>query len=415
MNCFLPEGARSSFPATLFFLVLVVAAGPSACGKDASRAPYSVMDSAGVRIVESHEPAWAAGEGWRVSAEPLLEVGAREGEETLQLFRVADALRLPDGRIAVLNGGSTTVRVFGEDGDFLTEFGGPGDGPGEFRSLSSGHHVAGDTLLLWDGGRRTISLFAADGGFIRTWTLTVPGSGMPSEVRLLPGPQVLVKMYASPLTEAGDFGTGIHRLPVPFLRYDLAGVLLDTLGVFPGQETMVGVSLLGPPPFYKETWVDVAEDDVYVGTAEGINVSVYEASGDLQALFRYPDPDLALGEEDREWFGNRLRENAPAGQRDRVGEALAGVIFPETRAAYSDLKVDPAGAVWLRTGRFHPVGDPPARWSVFSSEGAFLGDVALPEGFRPFELGVDYVLGVWKDEMDVEFVRIYGIEKGKGE
>jgi hypothetical protein len=414
MPCFLSEGAGSSSPATLFF-ALVTVAGLTACDDGASRTSYSVVDSVGVRIVESHEPAWAAGEGWSVSAEPLLEVGVREGAEASQLFRVTDALRLPDGRIAVLNGGSSTVRVFGGDGDFLTEFGGPGDGPGEFRSLSSGHHVAGDTLLLWDGGRRAISLFTTDGGFIRTRTLTVPGSGMPSEVRLLPGPHVLVKMYASPLTQAGDFGTGIHRLPVPFLRYDLAGILLDTLGVFPGQETMVGVSLLGPPPFYKETWVDVAEAHVYVGPAEEMDVSVYDVSGDLQALFRYPGVDLALDEGDREWFGNRVRENAPPARRDRVGEVLAGVIFPETRAAYSDLKVDPTGAVWLRTGRFHPVGAPPTRWSVFSSEGVFLGDVTLPEGFRPFEFGVDHVLGVWKDEMGVEFVRIYGIEKREGE
>ncbi len=31
----------------------------------------------------------------------------------------------------------------------------------------------------------------------------------------------------------------------------------------------------------------------------------------------------------------------------------------------------------------------------------------MPDKFRPLEFGTDYFLGVWRDEMDVELVRMY--------
>ena len=40
----------------------------------------SVTDSAGVRIVESSAPAWSAGAGWRVGAEPILTIGEVSGD-----------------------------------------------------------------------------------------------------------------------------------------------------------------------------------------------------------------------------------------------------------------------------------------------------------------------------------------------
>jgi hypothetical protein len=60
--------------------------------------------------------------------------------------------------------------------------------------------------------------------------------------------------------------------------------------------------------------------------------------------------------------------------------------------------------------------DDPGRWTVFDPEGRMLGTVATPARFRVFEIGTDYVLGVWADDMDVEHVRLFTLEKtGAGE
>jgi hypothetical protein len=39
----------------------------------------------------------------------------------------------------------------------------------------------------------------------------------------------------------------------------------------------------------------------------------------------------------------------------------------------------------------------PSSWSVFDPEGVWLGDVELPAGFAPIEIGADYVLGFGRD------------------
>jgi hypothetical protein len=40
-----------------------------------------------------------------------------------------------------------------------------------------------------------------------------------------------------------------------------------------------------------------------------------------------------------------------------------------------------------------------------------LGSVLMPKGLQLFEIGEDYVLGLWRDELGVQFVRRYVIMK----
>jgi hypothetical protein len=48
---------------------------------------------------------------------------------------------------------------------------------------------------------------------------------------------------------------------------------------------------------------------------------------------------------------------------------------------------------------------------VFDPAGVYLGDVEMPERFRVFQIGADFVLGQWRDEDDVEHVRLYPLIK----
>ena len=40
-----------------------------------------------------------------------------------------------------------------------------------------------------------------------------------------------------------------------------------------------------------------------------------------------------------------------------------------------------------------------------------LGDVEMPDGLRVYEIGEDHIAGVERDEMRVEYVRLYGVVK----
>ena len=391
----------------------------AACADAGPPASFSVRDSSGVQIVESHRPGWDAEGGLAVSTEPILQIGEMDGEETLQFFNVTGGLRFSDGRIAILNSGSKTVRVFGADGGLIAEFGGSGDGPGEFRTLGSIHRLPGDTLLIWDGRRPGFSLFTVSGEFVRSQRLTPPGTEQLSGVEPLSDGRLVVKTYASPLTQAGDRGVGIHRDSAPLFLFSQSGELLDTIGTFPSTETAImevaGHTLVGSAPFPKNTFIDLKGDSIFVATANTMEVSVLRPDGMVEAVFRYSGVDLNVSQEDRDWYAARMTEMASTPQEAQMlGPVLGALVFPATRAAFSDLRVGPTGLVWLRTGRHFPPIAPSTEWTGFSREGMLLGSLSMPERFEVLEFGEDYVLGVWKDQMDVEYVRLYSLQDQAG-
>lgn len=60
---------------------------------------------------------------------------------------------------------------------------------------------------------------------------------------------------------------------------------------------------------------------------------------------------------------------------------------------------------------FRPDWDEDWVWSVFATDGSWLGTVATPPYFTISEIGSDYLLGVHRDELGVERVRRYRLVK----
>ena len=51
---------------------------------------------------------------------------------------------------------------------------------------------------------------------------------------------------------------------------------------------------------------------------------------------------------------------------------------------------------------------------LFRPDGVYLGTVKLPHGLRVMEIGADYVLGVATDDLDIQYVHLYGLDRGFG-
>lgn len=58
--------------------------------------------------------------------------------------------------------------------------------------------------------------------------------------------------------------------------------------------------------------------------------------------------------------------------------------------------------------------DDAPRWTVFDTEGRMLGTLGTPRSLRLDEIGDDYLLGVFRDRLDVEHVRMHRISKPRG-
>jgi hypothetical protein len=67
---------------------------------------------------------------------------------------------------------------------------------------------------------------------------------------------------------------------------------------------------------------------------------------------------------------------------------------------------DAFGVLWVREPE-HPGSEGPEQWIVFDTDGSLLGTVGMPRGFQVFQIGPDFVLGRARDDLDVEYIRLY--------
>lgn len=95
--------------------------------------------------------------------------------------------------------------------------------------------------------------------------------------------------------------------------------------------------------------------------------------------------------------------------RKRLAALYEEMPKPQFLPWFAGLEVDPGGNLWVR--RYSTGADPMNVWTVFDRAGRLLGDVQLPSKLFVFEIGDDYVLGAWKDDLDVESVRAYRIRR----
>ena len=86
--------------------------------------------------------------------------------------------------------------------------------------------------------------------------------------------------------------------------------------------------------------------------------------------------------------------------------------YPARFPAYSAMLVDPDDNLWIE--EYRAPGDTQTRWRIYSPAGLLIGTVLTAQSFQLLEAGRNYVLGVWKDQNDVEYVQMYSLLKAAG-
>ena len=88
---------------------------------------------------------------------------------------------------------------------------------------------------------------------------------------------------------------------------------------------------------------------------------------------------------------------------------LEAAPIPDHMPAFSWLLTDPRGHLWVRTYPA-PYEDVAQEWSLFDRDGIWLANVRMPERFGVLQVEEDVVLGVWRDSLDVQHFRVYGLD-----
>jgi len=369
-----------------------------------------VRDSAGVGIVENDAPAWGAGEAWRISDTPRLRIGAVEGNPDRQLFEVEGAHRFDGGRIVVANRGTSELRFFAPDGGFLSATGREGEGPGEFRFLDE-LYVVGDSLYAYDRSLERISVMTSDGRFTRSFRPPTLGDGPPSRpVGWFDDGTFLARAFPAFWTHPE---TGFQRFQDNYLIVDGGGAILDTLGERPGEETYIHIQDDGVMaerlPFARTPVSAVGAEAFFYGANEAYRIDQYSRDGRLVRSIRLAREARTPTAGDVEAFIGDLQAQIPEQAREGIAVHYRSMPLGDAFPFYSDLRVDTEGHLWVEDYLALPIK--PSSWAVFDPDGRFLGSVTLPARFTPYQIGSDFILGRWEDELEVEYVDVFDLTK----
>ncbi len=357
-----------------------------------------------------------AGTPVEVDPQPLAVVGESPGDPTQELDRVVSPFLLPDGRIGVPVRGIPAIRIYAADGTFLEELGRPGEGPGEFRYLSSGWSQ-GDTVVAFDMDTRRVTRFP-------------PGEG-PETVTLEPGPPADLVVPGSGQEEAGEWITvGVAfvgedgRDRTVFHRFGPDGRHL-------GMVAEIGGFIRGPTPSGGGGPIALSPRAVFAGHGGALflgetltpRIQVRDGDGELLREVRWAVEGAPTREEARDRVADsaaRLRGEGDPAAEAALRDGVLGSPLPPSLPAWGGLLVDPLGFLWVRPydPLLHatPLGGltspgPGGEWLVFTPDGDPAGRVAVPDELTPAWIGEDRVVGIRRDALGVESVRVHALRR----
>ncbi|HSM09036.1 MAG TPA: hypothetical protein VLA33_08460 [Gemmatimonadota bacterium] len=396
---------------------LVACSGDAPPGSDAT-----VRDSAGVQIVEnSTDGLWAAEGGW--TTEELLTIGDAAGDADYKFGQIAGVDVLSDGRIAVLDQQAQRVQIYGPDGAYRQSFGGPGNGPGEFSPGAMALFVGrGDTIVVPDMGNQRVTVIPTEGE-ATSFPLSME-QGIPMGFDIFDGGALVSQRramnFADPTARTDDD-------LVLAQAYD--GAILDTLltprrgGTFEMTSSGPRLTLFAAEP----QWATLSDERLAYASNDAYRISVYGPEGDLERIVTFPHEVQPVTETEQEILLELVRTSMErnGAPPQAIDQFLGSMGFADAWPAFARLRGGPFGTLWVQRLRditemsdeerenWNPQLDQGGRtWDVFESDGRYGGVVELPARFTPFAIEEDRIYGVFRDDFDVQFVRVYALDTG---
>ena len=386
--------------------VPILAAALGACGGDTGVTDdieVQIRDSAGVRIVEyAGEPEVEA--PFILAAEPLYRHGANPGDYE---FRSVEAGQLfPDGsavvaewygEVVVLNPAGTTHEVLAR----------VGEGPGEVIEPYPLFVLGQDSVLVPDRRQSRLTLFVGDSvariaSLPRAAHFGLAGIGSSGELMMMDR-----YPYSSWFDIEEDWLVGHMTI------FDPETGALDTVASYdhhPRERRGVMNPIIRPVGE-----VTVAAGRFVHTRSDRPEITWRLPDGTVERIVRWrPEPNLLAEEllEHGEAY-NRMIGRLNYG----VSDARLEEIIQEDMSRYRDMVGQPVpffgspfadadGNIWLPSYRpAYPEEASP--YTVISPDGEWLGTVETPPRFRILDVTGTLVLGVLRNDLDVENVVVY--------
>ncbi len=409
----------------VWLLVAAACDRPADTGGDAGL-PEGVhsleRDSAGMLVATTPGARARTPVGWVVDSVPEYRIGEVDGDEPYLFSFIGGARQLSDGRVAVLDERNCELRFFGADGVFLEQKGGRGEGPGEFHPRALGCFLVpspgNDSLRVFDNGW-TLSFFDDRGRFIHRQSVSWDGERV-QRVHGVAGKRVLVERRYSPfLNEPPDSRTiGVTEPSTSdFTLFDLESRAPVWEAFHPGYRAYwVRTDQRFYIPFDILPDAVLGGDGLFLTLGEeqgGPEILEYDMSGRLRRVIRLAEPVAAPSPGDIDKLVEfqldypELPDTARKRMREYNARAYRQMPLPQFLPVFSRLLVDEVGFLWAELYRFDIRA--PVRWLVFSPDGEGLGSVDMPPELEVWQIGRDFVLGMWEGDLDVEYVQRHAL------
>ena len=282
--------------------------------------------------------------------------------------------------------------------------------------------LGGDSAVVLDKQPPGMRIFAPDGSFVRT-------SPAPFEhLRDLVIVSRLGTGEWAGMAFGGEYppvGTGVFRETWRIIRYAPDLTPADTLLSLGGAE-LYGNQARGftNVPGGAHGHFAARGEVIVVGEADSYELKVFGVGGELRRIIRntMPNPNES----------RLLTRSGSPPPRDRRGEL--NPPSPGAAPACDWIFVANDGTIWIRrlsgpdvetVRAIRPRSSPSAsssqiwvaegvkgqEWHVYGTDGRLSVRALLPPRFRPTEITATRILGVWKDELGTESVRIFRLER----
>ena len=289
----------------------------------------------------------------------------------LDLVEVVGAVLLPDSSLVVADRVAPNLTFLGPDGEFRSQVGREGDGPGDYSDIARIGLASDQSVFVYDRALRRFTFLDWDGNVVN-----VRRSGCMGEV--VPLAHVTSEGFTGVLETRPDLPPGVRRGPLFLIACDGLGGSFDTLGEWPGKERFVTSD--------RQNWVAVglgrtALDDgrgvfSVVGTNDSLDLTLYRGSAVHTRVRGGVRPIHDVTQQEREeWtdlFLGAYPEVAQTSWRRKLDQSEVRNTYP----AFAAVKVDASGRIWI--GEDAKVSGERRLWSVIGVDGIPIGSVGLP-------------------------------------